>query len=137
MLERPNLTVETHVEVVKILFDGERAVGVQGVRLSEPLEFRAEREVIVACGAYNSPQLLMLSGIGPVENMGTRLIEPRAADAGRDAVLRLDPVDLHERLDGQVRTLEHRAEERRRRRPAHAAPLCDLVHPGRRPGGPR
>ena len=68
-MDRPNLTVETHVEVLKLLFEGQRAVGVQGVRLSEPLEFRAEREVIVACGAYNSPQLLMLSGLGRPEEL--------------------------------------------------------------------
>jgi choline dehydrogenase len=62
--DRPNLTVETHVHVLALLFDGQRCAGVQGVRLSEQLEFRAEREVIVAGGTYNSPQLLMLSGIG-------------------------------------------------------------------------
>jgi choline dehydrogenase-like flavoprotein len=67
--DRPNLTIETHVEVVKVLFEGERAVGVQGLRLSQPLEFRAEREVIVAGGAYNSPQLLMLSGLGRPEEL--------------------------------------------------------------------
>jgi choline dehydrogenase len=67
--DRPNLTVETHVDVLKLLFEGDRAVGVQGVRLSEPLEFRAGREVIVACGAYNSPQLLMLSGVGRPEEL--------------------------------------------------------------------
>src|SRR5918992_453737 len=63
-MDRPNLTVETHVHALSLLFEGERAVGVQGARLSELLEYRAEREVIVACGAYNSPQLLMLSGLG-------------------------------------------------------------------------
>ena len=64
VLDRPNLTVETHVHALAILFEGGRAVGVRAARLSEPLDFRAEREVIVACGAYNSPQLLMLSGLG-------------------------------------------------------------------------
>ena len=68
-MDRPNLTVETHVEVLKLLFEGQRAVGVQGVRLSEPLDFRAEREVIMACGTYNSPQLLMLSGLGRPEEL--------------------------------------------------------------------
>src|SRR5436853_145425 len=61
VMDRPNLTVETHVEVVKLLFEGTRAVGVQGVRLSQPLEWRAEREVIVSGGTYNSPHLLQLS----------------------------------------------------------------------------
>src|SRR5918999_1154568 len=64
VMDRPNLTVETHVQALSLVFEGERAVGVLGARLSEPLEFRAEREVIVSCGAYNSPQLLMLSGLG-------------------------------------------------------------------------
>jgi choline dehydrogenase len=67
-MERPNLHVETHIQVLRIVFDGTRAVGVHGQRLGELLEFGASREVIVSCGAYNSPQLLMLSGIGrPIE----------------------------------------------------------------------
>jgi choline dehydrogenase len=64
-LGRPNLTVETHLQVHRIVFDGARAIGVEGQRLGELLQLRAEREVILAAGAYNSPQLLMLSGIGP------------------------------------------------------------------------
>jgi choline dehydrogenase len=64
VMERPNLTVETHVHAHRVLFDGTRAVGVVGSRLSELLEFRAEREVIVSAGAYLSPQILWLSGIG-------------------------------------------------------------------------
>ncbi|HSS59494.1 MAG TPA: GMC family oxidoreductase N-terminal domain-containing protein, partial [Solirubrobacteraceae bacterium] len=64
VIDRPNLTVETHVHAHRVLFDGTRAVGVVGSRLSELLEFRAEREVIVAAGAYLSPQILWLSGIG-------------------------------------------------------------------------
>jgi choline dehydrogenase len=63
-MTRPNLTVETHVHALSILFEGERAVGVVGARLSEMVVNRAEREVIVCAGTYNSPQLLMLSGIG-------------------------------------------------------------------------
>ena len=62
VMDRPNLTVETHVHALSLLFEGERAVGVVGMRLSEMLVHRAEREVIVCGGAYNSPQLLMLSG---------------------------------------------------------------------------
>jgi choline dehydrogenase len=64
VMDRPNLTVETHVHVHRVLFDGTRAVGVAGSRLSEMLEFRAEREVLVCGGAYMSPQILWLSGIG-------------------------------------------------------------------------
>jgi choline dehydrogenase len=64
VMSRPNLTVETHVHALSILFEGERAAGVVGARLSEMVVHRAEREVIVCGGAYNSPQLLMLSGLG-------------------------------------------------------------------------
>jgi choline dehydrogenase len=75
-LGRPNLTVETNVHVERVVFDGMRAVGVESSRLGEPLRYDAEREVILAAGTYNSPQLLMLSGIGPAEHIGTRLIMP-------------------------------------------------------------
>jgi choline dehydrogenase len=64
VMDRPNLTVETHVHVHRVLFNGTRAVGAAGSRLSELLEFRAEREVLVCGGAYLSPQILWLSGIG-------------------------------------------------------------------------
>ncbi|MER7007241.1 GMC family oxidoreductase N-terminal domain-containing protein [Dactylosporangium sp. NPDC000555] len=62
---RPNLTVETNLQVHRVLTDNGRAVGVTGARLDEIVTIRAEREVIVCAGAYHSPQLLMLSGIGP------------------------------------------------------------------------
>jgi choline dehydrogenase len=64
VMDRPNLTVETHLHVHRVLFDGTRAVGVAGSRLSEMHEFRAEREVVVCGGTYLSPQILWLSGIG-------------------------------------------------------------------------
>ncbi len=66
-LVRPNLTVETDLQVHRVLVENGRAVGVQGQRWREPHVLRAEREVIVCAGAYNSPQLLMLSGIGPAD----------------------------------------------------------------------
>jgi choline dehydrogenase-like flavoprotein len=66
-LERPNLTVETNLQVHKILTENGRAVGITGYRLDEEITLRAEREVILAAGAYNSPQLLQLSGIGPAQ----------------------------------------------------------------------
>jgi choline dehydrogenase len=75
-MERPNLTVETHVQVDRVVLEGMRAVGVEGTRLGETLRFEAASEVILSGGAYNSPQLLMLSGIGPAEHLGSRLVEP-------------------------------------------------------------
>jgi choline dehydrogenase len=74
-LERPNLTLETNLHVHRLLIERGRAVGVAGARLGEPFEALADREVIVSAGAYNSPQLLMLSGVGPAEHLAMREID--------------------------------------------------------------
>src|SRR3954454_2945633 len=92
--DRPNLTIETRVHVLKLLFDGTRAVGVAGVRLDEPLEFRAQREVIVCAGAYASPHLLMLSGIGRPDELAALQIEPVAESPGVGLNLHDHPVCL-------------------------------------------
>jgi choline dehydrogenase len=68
--DRPNLEVRTRHQVLRLLFDGPRALGAAGAHASgERFEALAEREVIVACGAYDSPKLLMLSGIGRPEEL--------------------------------------------------------------------
>ncbi|HEX6713616.1 MAG TPA: GMC family oxidoreductase N-terminal domain-containing protein, partial [Thermoleophilaceae bacterium] len=77
-MARPNLTVECGVHVERVVFDGLRAVGVAGTRLGEALTFDCKGEVILSGGTYSSPQLLMLSGIGPAEHLGSRLIPPIA-----------------------------------------------------------
>ncbi|WP_329111054.1 GMC family oxidoreductase N-terminal domain-containing protein [Micromonospora sp. NBC_01699] len=64
-LDRPNLTVQSNLQVHRVLINQGRATGVVGRRLEEEITIEARREVILAGGAYNSPQLLMLSGIGP------------------------------------------------------------------------
>ncbi|MCW2967090.1 MAG: hypothetical protein JWM71_862 [Solirubrobacteraceae bacterium] len=74
-MERPNLTVMPYMHVHRVLFEGTRAVGVAAAQLGQITEFRAEREVILCGGAYNSPQLLMLSGVGPAEHLTMREIE--------------------------------------------------------------
>ena len=74
-MERPNLTVMPYMHVDRLLFEGTRAVGVAASQLGQPQELRAEREVILCGGAYNSPQLLMLSGVGPAEHLAMREIE--------------------------------------------------------------
>ncbi len=66
---RPNLEVRTGVFVQRILFEGDRAVGVQVVQDGKPETIRAEREVILSAGSYQSPVLLLLSGIGPTEDL--------------------------------------------------------------------
>ncbi|MEO6702049.1 MAG: GMC oxidoreductase, partial [Jatrophihabitantaceae bacterium] len=70
VLDRPNLTVQTFLQVQQILVRDGRARGVSCRRLATELELHAEREVILAAGAYNSPQLLLLSGIGPAAELG-------------------------------------------------------------------
>src|SRR3954466_15688576 len=75
--ERPNLTVMPYMLVHRVLFDGLRAVGVEAAKLGELQEFRAEREVILCGGAYNSPQLLMLSGVGQADHLELRELEVR------------------------------------------------------------
>ncbi|MDG4792775.1 GMC family oxidoreductase N-terminal domain-containing protein [Micromonospora sp. WMMD1082] len=78
-LDRPNLTVQTDVHVHRVLIENGRAVGVVGNWLDELRTIRATREVIVCAGAYNSPQLLMRSGVGPAAQL-TALGIPVAAD---------------------------------------------------------
>jgi choline dehydrogenase len=73
--ERPNLTVMPYMHVNRVLFEGTRAVGVEATRLGETQELRAEHEVILCGGAYNSPKLLMLSGVGPAEHLAMREVE--------------------------------------------------------------
>ena len=66
---RPNLEVRDCAFVERIVFEGSRAVGVELVRNGVRETVRAEREVIVSAGAYQSPVLLMLSGIGLREEL--------------------------------------------------------------------
>jgi choline dehydrogenase-like flavoprotein len=68
-MQRPNLTVVTGGLATRILFDGTRTSGVEIALGQELKEFRAEREVILSAGAYGSPQLLLLSGIGPAADL--------------------------------------------------------------------
>jgi choline dehydrogenase/4-pyridoxate dehydrogenase len=63
-LARDNLTVETGALVTRIVLDRGRAVGVEYRKNNETITAQAQREVIVAGGVINSPQVLMLSGIG-------------------------------------------------------------------------
>ncbi len=68
-MTRPNLTVWTRALTTRILFEGKRAIGVALAKGRETLEVRAEREVILSGGAVNSPQTLLLSGIGPADEL--------------------------------------------------------------------
>jgi choline dehydrogenase len=66
-MKRPNLTVITHAHASKVLTEGVRATGVAFTVDGESRQALADKEVIVAAGAIQSPQLLQLSGIGPGE----------------------------------------------------------------------
>jgi choline dehydrogenase len=74
---RPNLDVLTDAMALRIAFDGGRAVGVEVARNGAVEEVRASREVILSAGAYQSPALLMISGIGPAEDLEPLGIEVR------------------------------------------------------------
>ncbi|APX77477.1 GMC family oxidoreductase N-terminal domain-containing protein [Achromobacter insolitus] len=67
---RKNLEVRTYAQATRILFDGGKAAGVAYCHPAHPSQVRAvraRREVIVSCGAINTPKLLQLSGLGPAE----------------------------------------------------------------------
>ncbi|XP_057675594.1 choline dehydrogenase, mitochondrial [Corythoichthys intestinalis] len=69
VLNRPNLKTEVRCLTTKILFDGHRAVGVEYIQKGETKQVFAEKEVILSGGAINSPQLLMLSGVGNADDL--------------------------------------------------------------------
>jgi choline dehydrogenase len=75
---RANLTVESRTLVTRVLFENTRAIGVEYAQHGNVVRARARREVIVAGGAINSPQILMLSGIGPADALREHGIEPIA-----------------------------------------------------------
>jgi len=68
-LHEPNLQLLTHALVEKVLIENGRAVGIVVSGPGGRRSIRAEREVILSAGAYNSPKLLMLSGIGDTEHL--------------------------------------------------------------------
>jgi choline dehydrogenase len=86
--KRPNLAVETNAHTTRLLFEGRRAVGVEYLQGRVLKTARASGEVIVAGGAYNSPQLLQLSGLGPADLLKSFGIEPIADLKGVGADLK-------------------------------------------------
>ena len=75
-LGRPNLKVITGAHATRILLEGQRAVGVEFLQGGQRHELRAAREVLLSAGALQSPQLLMLSGIGPAGPLHKHGIKP-------------------------------------------------------------
>ncbi len=73
---RPNLTVETKAYATRIIMEGKKAVGIEYEQKGQIRQARADREVLLSGGVFNSPQLLMLSGIGPAEHLKDVGIDP-------------------------------------------------------------
>ncbi|MBX9252496.1 GMC family oxidoreductase N-terminal domain-containing protein [Desmonostoc muscorum CCALA 125] len=69
ILDRPNLTTTTHAIATRLLFEGTRTVGVEYLHNGTLHQVRVNQEVILSAGAFDSPKLLMLSGIGPAEHL--------------------------------------------------------------------
>ena len=126
-LNRPNLQVITEAHTSKILIENQRAVGVEFLRGSELRQLRATREVLLCAGALQSPQILMLSGIGPKAHLQAHGITPLHDLPGvgqnlhdhMDVVQMLDAPQLKESigisLGGSIKTLQGIAEWRNQR----------------------
>lgn len=79
VLDRPNLTVETGAHATRLTFDGDRATGVVYERDGKQRTVEADNsgEIVLSAGAIQSPQLLMLSGIGPADHLEEHGIDVR------------------------------------------------------------
>lgn len=66
---RPNLHIITHAKATRILIEGKRATGIEYRQGGATHQIKATREVILSAGAFQTPQLLMLSGIGPAAEL--------------------------------------------------------------------
>jgi choline dehydrogenase/4-pyridoxate dehydrogenase len=81
-LSRKNLTVKVRALATRLLFSGRRAIGIEYLHRGRRLTARAEREVILSGGVINSPQLLMLSGIGDPDELRAHGIAVKVALPG-------------------------------------------------------
>lgn len=75
-MERGNVTLETRAHVTRVAMEGTRAFGIDYVWQGKATTARARREVLLSAGAFNTPQLLMLSGIGPANHLRDHDIIP-------------------------------------------------------------
>ena len=75
-MRRPNLTVETQALVTRVILRGTTAAGIEYVKGGRVLQAGAAREVIVSGGAFSTPQILMLSGIGPAAHLRKVGVDP-------------------------------------------------------------
>ena len=103
-LARPNLTVETGALTQRVVFEGGRAVGVRYAQGRHEHLVRADREVLLSGGVVNSPQLLMLSGVGRADELRSLGIDVHVdrADVGGNLQ---DHLCVHTVHTSKVRTL--------------------------------
>ncbi len=103
ILDRPELTVETRAHVTGVRFEDNRAVGVTYEQDGATHEADAGEEVVLSAGAYNSPQLLMCSGVGPADHLAGHGIDVVAdlPGVGRNLQDHLFSFVVHERTDDQ------------------------------------
>ena len=103
-LGRPNLTVLTGAHAQRVLFEGRRAVGVEYRRGGRFKRVRAAAEVLLTAGAFQSPQLLLLSGIGPgaeLRRHGIGVVQDLPG-VGRNLQDHLDYTLIHRTGSGEV-----------------------------------
>ena len=81
-MKRPNLRVLTHAETDSLVLDGKRVTGIRFTHKGRSLTATADREVLLAAGAINSPKILELSGIGAPEILKERGLDVRHESAG-------------------------------------------------------
>ena len=99
---RSNLTVRSGAHVTRVLLEGTRATGVEYRSATGLVQVRAGREVVLCGGAFNSPQLLMLSGIGPREELSRHGIKLHHALEGVGQNLQ-DHIDVFVRVRARSR----------------------------------
>jgi len=110
-LTRPNLTLRTRAQTTDLLFDGNRVEGVRYLQNGQTSQTHVEREVILASGSVQTPQLLQLSGIGPPDLLHAHGINVRveAHEVGQNlqdhsqmrTIVQL--ANKRESLNGQIR----------------------------------
>lgn len=95
--KRKNLTILTDAHAERILFENKKAVGVNLLQKKSAKTVRAKREVIVSAGAFQSPQLLMLSGVGPAAHLREHGVDVvhNASEVGRNLQDHLDWTALY------------------------------------------
>tara|TARA_A100001391_G_scaffold162889_1_gene121941 strand:+ start:10796 stop:12502 length:1707 start_codon:yes stop_codon:yes gene_type:complete len=74
-MSRPNLDIQTHALTTRVIMEGKKAEGVEYLQGGRTRRVGARREVILSASAFNSPKLLMLSGIGPAQHLKSHGIE--------------------------------------------------------------